>query len=512
LIAHLLNYLSVFTVHTIQATGYIGIFFAMALESFMIPIPSEVILPFGGYLASSGDLNVFGVVLAGAIGGTVGSIALYYISALLGNAFIKRWGKYIFISEEHVKMTSEWFKKYGSFAIFTTRLLPVVRGIISIPAGIAKMNILSFTIYTFLGTFVWSLILTYFGFQLGLSNMSTHLVWIVTLVIAGIAVVMYMLSRLAKRHPTIFAISVNSSLVFVLIFFVSYSLYESYSPIKTTNLNYTNVEKICKEIKGNDFSFYVLGNTFQNLDAFKKVDITKNSSGNVFIISLGNMVYSGDRAKYRILLNEIKKISVPIVSIPGPLDLSDEGYPNYYNIFGNYDYTFNIHDVRFVMLNDANGKISPQQFNWLSNKISRTSTSSISIVAMSIPPSWAKSDSKVTLDKRTSDKLKRIFDSRKVLLLSLGNKTTISSSPIKYAIVDEGKYLHIKVTNQKLNIKIGKLEVRESNVLMEVISVYIYSLWVLEWPIIGIIGISILIVWLFFKHYKVLIKIEKRRY
>jgi membrane protein DedA with SNARE-associated domain len=509
LIAILLNHLSAFTTYIIQSGGYLGISLAMALESLLVPIPSEVILPFGGYLASSGTLNIFGVALFGAIGGTVGSIALYYLSAILGSAFLKRWGKYILISEEHIKMANNWVEKYGNFAIFTTRLLPIVRGIISIPAGIVRMNIWSFTIYTFLGTFIWSLILTYFGFQLGLSNMSTHVVWFVTLIIAAIAVIIYVLSYFAKKHPRIFIISINVSLWLVLIFFVAYSLYESYSLIKISDLNYINVERIHEEIEGKNFSFYVVGNTFQNLVSLRKIPISKRATENSFVVSLGNMVYAGDKAKYRLLLHEIKKNKVPFVAIPGPLELSDQGYQNYYSIFGNYDYTFDVNDIRFVMLNDANGKISSQQFSWLSDKLSCLSTSCMIIVALSVPPSWANSN--VTLDKESSNKLEKILDSHSAFLLSLGSHVTISSSPVKYALVSEGNYLHVQVNGSKLEIKTGKFKTGESDTLMEVISVYLYSLLVLEWPIIGIIGISILIAWFFFKHYRVLLRIEKRK-
>lgn len=490
----------------------------MALESFIIPIPSEVILPFGGYLASSGVLNVLGVVLAGTTGGTIGSIALYYVSAIFGNTFIKKWGKYIFISEEHIEMTSEWFKKYGSFAIFTTRLLPIVRGLISIPAGIAKMNIWPFTIYTFLGTFIWSLILTYFGFQLGLSNIGTHLVWLVTLSVAGIAVVIYILSHLAKQHPKLFGILINTSLWLVLAFFISYSLYESFFPITTTNLNYINVEKIQNKMDGKEFSFYVVGNTFENLHALENIPISKNSSENVFIMSLGNMVYSGDKTKYRILLHEIKRLDVPFLTIPGPLELKDGGYQNYYNIFGNYDYAFEVDGIRFILLNDANGKITPQQFNWLSNKISQSQTSNFSslVVALNVPPSWARVDSNFTLDRNNSNRLKDTLEEalgfHEKLLLSIGYTTTISSSPIRYALVSKEKYFHIRVANHNLNIKIRKFRTQKTaNAWMETSSVYLYSLWVLEWPLIGIIGIAILIGWFFFKHYEIIVKIRRRK-
>ncbi|WP_051962906.1 VTT domain-containing protein [Mesoaciditoga lauensis] len=509
LIMGFLHLLNAFTVQIIQTGGYFGIFFAMALESLMVPIPSEVILPFGGYLASSGSLSVFGVVLAGTIGGTVGSLGLYYLATFLGNAFVKKWGKYIFVSEEHIKITSEWFRKYGNFAIFTTRVLPIVRGIISIPAGIARMNVLAFTVYTFLGTFVWSLILTYFGFQLGLSNMSTHLIWIVTIVIAGLAIAIYFLSHVARKHSEFFGVLINVSLWLVLIFFISYSLYESYAPIKTSDLNYLNVVKIQKEMSENDFSFYVVGDTFQNPESLRKIPAFQDSAKKSFIVSLGNMVYSGDKAKYRILLHEIKKVKVPFVAIPGPLDLSDQGYQNYYNIFGDYDYAFDIKGVRFIMLNDANGRISSEQFNWLTNELSEIPSSSTVIVTLSVPPSWVNSND--TLDEKTSNKLRNILNSHPTLLFSMGKNATILSTPIKSAITDENDYLRVQINGKGPSIKIEKVRMKKGDTLMEEISVYLYSVWVLEWPVLGIIGMAILITWFFFKHYKVFVKIEKRK-
>ncbi len=501
------HYLNLFTTWTIQSGGYFGIILAMTLESFMIPIPSEIILPFGGYLAAAGKLNVLGVALAGAIGGTIGSIALYYVSALLGSVFIKKWGKYIFVSERHLEITNEWFKKYGNFAVFTTRLLPIVRGIISIPAGIAKMNIWSFTIYTFFGTLIWSLILTYFGFQLGLSNVGMHIVWIVAFAIAGMAAAIYLGPRFVKKHVRAFSIITNISLWLVLGFFVSYALYESYSPIKVTDLNYSNIVRIQNIGKGQEFSFYVIGNTFQNLNILSKFSYSTNTS---FIIDLGNMVYSGDRAKYRLLVHEIKDFGKPFIAVPGPRDLNDQGYQNYYNIFGSYDYGAGVGDTYFVMLNDANGKLSVQQLNWLSHELSIASTYSHRIVAMNIPPFWAKTKGKV-LSAETSKRLKKILKTYNVdLLLSTGVHATTSKTPIPYALVGKENYLNVKVKPHDILIELKSLGFGESNAFMEMISVYLYSFLVLEWPIIGIVAIGIFIVWFFWRQYKLVFKVEKR--
>ena len=501
------RYLTLFTIWAIQSGGYLGIVITMALESLMIPIPSEIILPFGGYLAAAGKLSVFGVILAGTIGGTIGSMVLYYLADFLGKVFVKKWGKYIFISERHLEITNEWFKKYGNFTVFTTRLLPIVRGIISIPAGMARMNIWSFTIYTFFGTLIWSSILTYLGFQLGLSNVGMHVVWITTFAIAGIAVVIYFISRFAKKYVKVFSVIVNISIWVVLGFFVSYALYESYSPIKAKDLNYSNILKIQKIKRDQEFSFYAVGNTFRNFNLLGKLSSSTDTS---FIVDLGNMVYSGDRAKYRILVHEIRTFEKPFIAIPGPMDFSDQGYQNYYDIFGNYDYSFKVGNTYFVMLNDANGRLSPQQLNWLSHRLSTASTFSHRIVAMNIPPLWTKSKGK-TLDVKSSERLKNILKTHDVdLVLSIGKHATISKSPIPYALVGEKNYLSVEIKPYDISLRMKSLGFGEINAFMEMISIYLYSLLVLEWPIIGIVAVAILMIWFFWKQYKLVFKIEKR--
>lgn len=135
----------------IDAIGYLGIFFLMTLESMALPVPSEVILTFGGWLAYSGDLDVFWVSMAGTLGCVAGSIIAYKAGEYGGRAFIKKYGKYILLKESSVNEAEAWFKKYGQWAVFGSRLLPVVRTFISIPAGIAKMKFPSFVVLTFLG-------------------------------------------------------------------------------------------------------------------------------------------------------------------------------------------------------------------------------------------------------------------------------------------------------------------------------------------------------------------------
>ncbi len=167
MIYSVLSFISAFIIHTISALGYFGIVLLMAIESACIPLPSEVIMPFSGYLVFLGQFNLFWTGFFGAIGCLLGSIVAYYIGLYGGRPLISRFGKYILISHHDLDRADRFFKKYGDATVFFSRLLPVVRTYISFPAGIAKMNFGKFCIYTFLGSFPWTLGLAYIGVRLG---------------------------------------------------------------------------------------------------------------------------------------------------------------------------------------------------------------------------------------------------------------------------------------------------------------------------------------------------------
>lgn len=151
----------------IAALGYWGIAIGMAIESANIPLPSEIILPFGGYLVSTGQLNFFWAAMAGTIGGTVGSILSYLLGIWGGRPFLLRYGRYIGISRKNFDMAERWFLRYGEATVFFTRLMPIIRTFISLPAGISGMNFPRFVFYTFLGSLPWCFFLTYLGMKLG---------------------------------------------------------------------------------------------------------------------------------------------------------------------------------------------------------------------------------------------------------------------------------------------------------------------------------------------------------
>ncbi|GAC1397117.1 MAG: DedA family protein [Chloroflexota bacterium] len=147
--------------------GYLGIILAMAIESCCIPLPSELIMPLAGFLAYQNRLNLGGAALAGAIGCVIGSAVAYWIGATGGRSLLLRYGRYVMISHHDADRADAFFARYGDATVFFTRLMPIVRTFISLPAGIARMNFKRFLVYTFLGSLPWTLLLAYAGYKLG---------------------------------------------------------------------------------------------------------------------------------------------------------------------------------------------------------------------------------------------------------------------------------------------------------------------------------------------------------
>ena len=167
MIESILSQLSSFIISTIGAMGYAGIVLLMAIESACIPLPSEIILPFSGYLILSGRFSLWGVALAGALGCNLGSLVAYYAGAYGGRSFLINYGKYVLVSRRDMDMADRWFERYGQWTVFFARLLPVIRTFIALPAGIVRMNVWKFHLFTFLGSFPWCLALALAGYQLG---------------------------------------------------------------------------------------------------------------------------------------------------------------------------------------------------------------------------------------------------------------------------------------------------------------------------------------------------------
>jgi membrane protein DedA with SNARE-associated domain len=164
---HLLEWLASVATNLIETLGHWGVFLAMIIESACIPLPSEVIMLFGGFKAAEGVLSFWPVVAAGVFGNLVGSVVTYWIGAYGGRQLLLKYGKYVLINEKHIYQSERWFNKYGEWAAFFGRNLPFVRTFISLPAGIARMNFGRFVIFTFIGCIPWDLALTWLGFKLG---------------------------------------------------------------------------------------------------------------------------------------------------------------------------------------------------------------------------------------------------------------------------------------------------------------------------------------------------------
>jgi membrane protein DedA with SNARE-associated domain len=157
----------VFIKAVIAMTGYGGIVILMAIESACIPLPSELIMPFAGYLVYEGRFSLLGVATVGALGCNVGSVIAYEIGYYGGRRLVERYGHWIFLTEHDLRWADRFFEKFGHAAVFIGRLLPVVRTFIALPAGIARMPRLRFHVYTFLGSWPWCFVLAYIGMKLG---------------------------------------------------------------------------------------------------------------------------------------------------------------------------------------------------------------------------------------------------------------------------------------------------------------------------------------------------------
>jgi membrane protein DedA with SNARE-associated domain len=166
----MLESLAITTTHLIDKASYLGIVILMTIESCNLPLPSELIMPFAGFLVSEGKMNFWIASLSGAIGCTIGSLISYWLGALSERSWIKSWlqgwGRMI-ITPKELQSAERWMRRYGSAITFFSRLFPIIRGYISFPAGIARIPLSKFITFTFLGSFIWCIMLTYVGVTLG---------------------------------------------------------------------------------------------------------------------------------------------------------------------------------------------------------------------------------------------------------------------------------------------------------------------------------------------------------
>jgi len=202
--AGIVDWVIAFITGIILAGGYPAIVFFMTLESACIPVPSEIVMPFAGYLAySTGTFDLISLTIAGTVGNLIGSTIAYWVGLKAGRPFVLKYGKYILLRKRHLDLAESWFTKYGEATTLFSRMLPIVRTFISLPAGTAKMNFKKFLLFTTIGSVPWNFALAYVGFSLGPSWQGI-LTWFeafdIVIVIAVIALIAFLLLHFYRKN------------------------------------------------------------------------------------------------------------------------------------------------------------------------------------------------------------------------------------------------------------------------------------------------------------------------
>lgn len=190
-----------FIVETVSSLGYAGIFIMMFLESSFFPFPSEVVMIPAGYLVYKGEMNMYLVILFGILGSLAGALFNYYLAVKFGRKFLIRYGKYFFIKEETIVKMENFFKNHGHISTFSGRLIPAVRQYISFPAGLARMNLFIFCLYTSLGAGIWVVILTLLGYYLGDNEglIKEYLRYIIVVILIALAALAFWYYKRLKK-------------------------------------------------------------------------------------------------------------------------------------------------------------------------------------------------------------------------------------------------------------------------------------------------------------------------
>ena len=191
--------------------GYPGIVALMAMESSILPVPSELVMPPAGYWAAKGEMSFVIAVACGVLGSVIGALANYYGARWIGGPFLRRYGKYVFLTESAVRRSERFFAQHGEFSTFVGRLFPVVRHLISIPAGLHRMPLPKFIGYTALGSFVWCAILTWIGYALGRNEavlrtdeVQRYVTWVIVALIpiVGVAAALYIRRQRGRQRAS----------------------------------------------------------------------------------------------------------------------------------------------------------------------------------------------------------------------------------------------------------------------------------------------------------------------
>ncbi len=194
-----------FIVDMVSDFGYIGIFIMMFLESSFFPFPSEVVMIPAGYLASKGEMNIYIAIGAGIVGSLAGAVFNYFLAVKYGRAFLSKYGKYVLIKEETLQKMEDFFANHGHISTFSGRLIPAVRQYISLPAGLARMNLWKFSLYTSLGAGIWVLILTLLGYFIGQNEalVKEYLQMIIITILVSLSILIFFYIRIKMKKEII---------------------------------------------------------------------------------------------------------------------------------------------------------------------------------------------------------------------------------------------------------------------------------------------------------------------
>ena len=205
MISRVISALAAFIISVISTTGYAGVLLLMAIESACIPLPSEIIMPFAGYLVYTGRFNLWAVAAMGALGCNLGSLGAYLVGYYGGRPLVERYGSYVLLSRRELEHTERFFQRWGSATVFVSRMLPVVRTFISLPAGVGEMPLGQFTLYTVAGCLPWTFALAGIGYAVGASwnriERYIALIGIVVAILLVAAIAMWVWRRLRRREP-----------------------------------------------------------------------------------------------------------------------------------------------------------------------------------------------------------------------------------------------------------------------------------------------------------------------
>jgi membrane protein DedA with SNARE-associated domain len=190
-------YIADFLIKLVSSWGYMGIFITMTLESTLVPIPSEIVMPFAGFLSYEGRMDIWLATLVASAANLTGSMIAYMIGKYLGRGFVERYGKYVLLNMHHLQIMEGWFAKYGNITVLFSRMLPVIRSVNAVPAGIARMNIPRFCLFTFVGSVPWNLALVYVGYVLkeNWGLLEKYAIYVDILAVLAIIVVIAYLAR-----------------------------------------------------------------------------------------------------------------------------------------------------------------------------------------------------------------------------------------------------------------------------------------------------------------------------